>query len=167
MVLPERNCSDRNAAENAGGCPSTCPGARPRSLHSAALAHPLLAAPPPSALGNWPIQLRLAPIEAPYYAGATLLLAADCVPFALAGFHATLLAGRVLLAGCPKLDGAPVCAAKLVGILRSNAVQALEVAFMEVPCCQGLARLAEEAIQASGKPLPLARKEVTLQGGLR
>ena len=118
----------------------------------------------PSALANWPIQLHLAPIQARAFQGATLLVAADCVPFAYADFHSRLLGGRTLLIGCPKLDDTSAYLEKLTAILRFNDVRAVEVAFMEVPCCHGLARLVGQAIAASGKPIPLGLIEVSIQG---
>ena len=148
-----------------------CPGALSRSIQRGAPA-PSRAEPPaalaegsrPAALANWPIQLHLVPSQAPYFQGATLLVAADCVPFAYPDFHARMLSGRVLLIGCPKLDDTSAYLEKLAAILRFNDVHAVEVAFMEVPCCHGLVRLVSQAIAASGKDVPLALTEVSIQG---
>jgi Fe-S-cluster-containing hydrogenase component 2 len=117
-----------------------------------------------SRLRNWPVQLRLAPIEAPYYRGADLLLAADCVPFALADFHGRMLEGKILLIGCPKLDDAALYSEKLLAILKQNDIRSLSVAHMEVPCCRGLLELARRAIEESGKPIPLEKVEVGIRG---
>jgi ferredoxin len=117
-----------------------------------------------SQLGNWPIQLTLAPPVAPHYAGARLLLSADCAPFAYGGFHERLLPGRVLLIACPKLDDAEFYREKLTYILQANPVAGLDVAFMEVPCCFGLVRLAQEALAASGKDIPLRAIRLGIHG---
>ncbi|MBI4701546.1 MAG: 4Fe-4S binding protein [Deltaproteobacteria bacterium] len=159
-AVAERQAGPRRAP--AGGCP----GAAVRRLgpRPAPAAGPGERTGQASALANWPVQLHLAPIQAPYYHGARLLLAADCVPFALPEFHRRLLAGRTLLIGCPKLDDTSAYLEKLAAILRCNDVAAVEVAFMEVPCCHGLARLAAQAIRASGKQIPLALTKVGIGG---
>lgn len=120
----------------------------------------------PSALRNWPVQLRLAPIQAPYFDAARLLIAADCVPFALAGFHRELLEGQVLLIGCPKLDDAQAYHRKLTEIFRQNDIAEIEVAHMEVPCCHGLVRLVQSALADSGKDIPLRLTQVGIRGQL-
>lgn len=133
-----------------GGCPSSAP----RRLEPTASSNASQSASNrarPSALGNWPVQLHLAPVQAPFYAGADLLVAADCVPFALAGFHEELLGGRVLLVGCPKLDDSSAYGEKLAAILGLNDIRSVTLAVMEVPCCRGLVHLVKRAIEAAGK----------------
>ena len=146
-----REKKEREAKKQpAGGCP----GARIRTLNAQAAetaAQP--AAAGISRLAQWPCQLRLAPVKAPYFDGARLLVAADCTAYACAGMHEEFMRGRVTLIGCPKLDAADY-AEKLGEILRLNDVRSLTVVRMEVPCCGGLARAAEEALRASGKLLP-------------
>jgi hypothetical protein len=110
------------------------------------------------------VQLHLVPVNAPYLSGARLLLAADCVPFALAGFHDRLLAGRVLLVGCPKLDDAAFYRDKLAAILVENDIRSLTVAHMEVPCCSGLVNLARRAVELSGKDIPFSTVKVGIEG---
>ena len=117
-----------------------------------------------SALRQWPVQLRLVPAGAAFLDGADLLLCADCVPFALAAFHGELLAGKRLLVGSPKFDDAAAYLAKLTDILRQHEVRSLTVAHMEVPCCHGLLRLAQRAIEASGKDVPLRIVVVGVRG---
>ena len=117
-----------------------------------------------SALSQWPVQLHLVPVDAPFFDGADLLLAADCVPFAFADFHGRLLRGRKLLVGCPKLDDAGAYEEKLAAILKRNDVRSLTVAHMEVPCCYGLLMLAENAVRLSGKGIPLHDITVTVRG---
>ncbi|MHC4593029.1 MAG: ATP-binding protein [Planctomycetota bacterium] len=123
--------------------------------------------PRPSTLTQWPVQLRLVPTDAPFFEGADLLLAADCVPFALAGFHERLLRGRKLLIGCPKLDNSTYYAEKLTEILKRNDVKSLTVAHMEVPCCFGLMGLAQRALDASGKAIPLEEVTIGLRGEIK
>ena len=120
----------------------------------------------PSRLGNWPVQLRLVPVNAPYLRGARLLVAADCVPFALADFHPRLLDGKVLVVGCPKLDDAAFYRDKIAAILRENDIRELTVAFMEVPCCFGLVNLVRQAIADSGRDIPLATVKIGIEGDI-
>jgi Pyruvate/2-oxoacid:ferredoxin oxidoreductase delta subunit len=157
-----------------------CPGARPRTLPRRGLAvvpdapaatTPRSAAAPAGAaegqLGHWPIQLHLVPIAAPYFQGADLLVAADCVPFACAGFHGELLAGRALVVGCPKLDDVRAYAEKLGQIFTRADVRSVTVARMEVPCCGGIAMAVRHGIAASGKDIPVRDVIVGIDGALR
>lgn len=131
-----------------------CPGSAARQLTPETPPSPSNGEPAetrPSALRNWPVQLHLLPVQAPYFSQADLLIAADCVPFAHAGFHETLLAGRTLLIGCPKLDDTSAYQEKLAAIFRFNDIRSVEVAVMEVPCCRGLVHLVDQAIEAAGK----------------
>ena len=142
----------------AGGCP----GSRPRTFAPAAQAGArarlsvVSEAPPPiaprngSRLGQWPVQLHLVAPNAPYLAGADLLVAADCVPFAYARFHEELLDGRRVLVGCPKLDDLGAYVEKLAEIFRLAAPRSVTVAKMEVPCCHGIAAAAQQALARSG-----------------
>ena len=113
-----------------------------------------------SMLGHWPVQLALVPPGAPFLQGADLVLAADCVPFAYAGFHHDFLKGKALLVACPKLDDFQAHQRKLTDILRHSPVKSLTVVHMEVPCCSGLTHIAQQAIHSSGKDIPF--KEVTI-----
>jgi ferredoxin len=117
-----------------------------------------------SQLNHWPIQLHLVPAETPFFQGADLLLAASCVAFAHAGFHAEILSGRSLIIACPKLDRTEPYLGKLTEILRRNDVRSLTVAVMEVPCCQGLMHLARRALQDSGKRMPITVEVITIKG---
>jgi hypothetical protein len=115
----------------------------------------------PSRLGNWPVQLMLAPVEAPFFEGADLLISADCVPYALANFHDRLLAGKVVLVGCPKLDDAAFYAEKLTAILQSNSIRSITVAHMEVPCCNGIVYAVRQAMEKSGQS-DIAFRDITV-----
>ncbi len=119
-----------------------------------------------SALSQWPVQLHLVPAEAPYFQGADLLLAADCVPFAFADFHAELLAGHKLLIGCPKLDDGAFYRDKLSEILKKNDIRSLTVAHMEVPCCHALLAIARSAAEAAGVDIDISVKVVSVNGHL-
>ena len=118
----------------------------------------------PSMLGHWPVQLRLVPPAAPFLEGADLVLAADCAPFAYAGFHQDFLKGHALLVACPKLDDFQAHQMKLNEILHQSAVKSLTVVRMEVPCCSGLVHLAKQAISASGKDIPLTEVVIGIRG---
>ncbi|MDO8302191.1 MAG: 4Fe-4S binding protein [Sedimentisphaerales bacterium] len=113
-----------------------------------------------SQLTHWPIQLKLISPNAPYLKNADLLLAGDCVPFAMGNFHSTLLKGRCVLVGCPKLDDSQFYIEKFAQILKANNPRSLTVVHMEVPCCFGLKQIAEEAMKLSG--VHIAIKDVTI-----
>lgn len=118
----------------------------------------------PSALRQWPVQAALVPPHAPFLQGDKLLVAADCVSFAMGDFHQRLLAGTPLLVGCPKLDDAGRYVEKFAAILKQNPIQEITVAFMEVPCCSGMVRILQQAIQQSGKPVTLKGVKVSTTG---
>ncbi len=119
---------------------------------------------PASQLGHWPVQLKLVAPTSPYFAEADLLLAADCVPFAMGDFHQRFLKGRSIAVGCPKLDDAAFYIEKLAQILQSNNLRSLTVVHMEVPCCSGLTRVAREAIARSGKTMSFQDVTISLRG---
>ena len=106
-----------------------------------------------SQLQQWPVQIRLVPVEAPFFQGTDLLVAADCTAYAYAEFHKEFIRGRVTLVGCPKLDSVDY-AEKLTEILRNNEIRSVTVVRMEVPCCGGMENAGKRALQASGKLLP-------------
>ncbi len=117
-----------------------------------------------SQLRNWPVQLYLAPTQAPYFDKANLLIAADCVPFALANFHGQFLAGKTLLIGCSKLDNVELYLTKLTEIFAGNDIKSVEIAFMEVPCCFGLMQIVLRALQNAQKNIPVALVKIGLRG---
>lgn len=134
---------------------SGCPGARLRDLTGEEGEEAAPVSGGKSRLRQWPIQLNLVPPGAPFLEGADLLVAADCVPFAYAGFHEDLLKGRVVVVGCPKFDDSQAYREKLTAFFRGHEIKSVTVAHMEVPCCGGLQVLVEEALRASGKEIPL------------
>lgn len=120
-----------------------------------------------SALTHWPVQLRLLPATAPVLRGASLLVAADCVPVAYAGFHSELLHGKVVVIGCPKLDDLEGYVEKLAEVIRHAELSGLSVAHMEVPCCTGILRAVLEARQLAGSDLPVDDLVIGIQGQLK
>lgn len=106
-----------------------------------------------SQLRQWPVQIKLAPVNAPWFDGAKLLVAADCTAYAYAGFHQDFIKGRITLVGCPKLDCVDY-SEKLTDILKNNDIRSVTVVRMEVPCCGGIENAVRKALQASGKFLP-------------
>jgi len=150
-------------APHAGG---GCPGMAAFAFNKEQSPAPPASGTVPSALRQWPIQLHLVPVSAPYWQDADLLLAADCTAFALGGFHGELLRGRRLIIACPKLDETDSYVAKLATILRDNPIRSLTVARMEVPCCGGLVRIAQQALAESGKNIPFKTVTVSIQGNI-
>jgi hypothetical protein len=118
----------------------------------------------PSALNHWPIKLKLVPPGAPFLRDAELLLAADCAPFALANFHGKILQNHAVVIGCPKFDDYLEARTRLTDILQQSTVQRLTVVVMEVPCCFGFWKMAQEAVAAAGRPVPLRQVIVGLRG---
>lgn len=135
--------------------PCGCPGTQSRSIehtecdcgaHEAS--HEAV-----SRLSQWPVQIKLVPVNAPYFDGAKLLIAADCTAYAYAGFHERFIKGHITLVGCPKLDSVDY-AEKLTEIIKNNNIKSVTVVRMEVPCCGGLENAAKTALQNSGKFIP-------------
>jgi ferredoxin len=106
-----------------------------------------------SQLGQWPVQIKLVPVNAPYFENASLLIAADCTAYAYANFHSDFMQNKITLIGCPKLDEIDY-SEKLTAILQSNSIKSIAVARMEVPCCGGIVAAAIAALKASGKMIP-------------
>ena len=117
-----------------------------------------------SKLSNWPVQIHLVPIQAPYLQDARLLIAADCVPFAFADFHRRFVLDRIVLIGCPKLDDANAYVAKLTEMFKHNNLRDIEVLHMEVPCCSGLIQIVKMALEASGKDIPVKFTQISIRG---
>ena len=134
--------------------PCGCPGSRSRAIaHENAGSASPASGSVPSQLRQWPVQIKLAPVNAPYFNGAHLLIAADCTAYAYGNFHQDFMRGKITLVGCPKLDSVDY-SEKLTAIIRGNDIRSVTVARMEVPCCAGLEHAAIAALKASGKVLP-------------
>ena len=149
----------------AGGCPGTRMRQMNRKNQEADQAEEsaLSAAPITSQLSNWPVQIKLAPIKAPYFDQAKLLIAADCTAFAYANFAKEIQKGKITLIGCPKLD--PVdYSEKLTAILEQNDVKSVTIIRMEVPCCGGIQNAAMTAMKKSGKFIPWQVLTVSVEG---
>lgn len=152
-----------------------CPGARMRTLVGAGRntdvgragegGQSSLQEDMSSALAQWPVQIKLMPVQAPYYAGCDLLVAADCTAFAYASFHERFMHGKVTVIGCPKLDAGDY-GEKLSAIVSANDIRSVTVVRMEVPCCGGLERAVEQAVRASGKDLPFDVVTVSIEGAV-
>lgn len=117
-------------------------------------------------LMNWPVQIKLAPVCAPYFDGADLLIAADCTAYAYADFHREILKDRVTLIGCPKLDAIDY-STKLTEIVKNNNIRSVTIVRMEVPCCGGLEMAVVNALKASGKLIPWQVVTITVEGKIK
>lgn len=147
-----------------------CPGMRMMQFDKAAAPKPTArtdAVDRPSQLAQWPVQLHLVSPMAPYFAGAELVLTADCVPFAMADFHDKLLSGRAIAIACPKLDETSPYVEKLAQLIKHNNLKRLTVVHMEVPCCTGLVRLARQAMALAGVDVPFEDVTISLQGQIK
>ena len=144
--------------------PCGCPGSQSRNIQREA-APAADAVPMQSQLAQWPCQIKLVPVNAPYFDGAKLLIAADCTAYAYAAFHERFIKGHITLVGCPKLDSVDY-AEKLTEIIRENDIKSVTVVRMEVPCCGGLELAAKKALQQSGKFIPWQVVTVTVDGRL-
>lgn len=132
--------------------PCGCPGSQSRTLCRPTPAAASIA-PPDSQLSQWPVQIKLVPVNAPYFDNANLLVAADCTAYAYGNFHNAFIRNHITLIGCPKLDEGDYTE-KLTEILKNNAIKSVTVVRMEVPCCGGIERAVKNALQASGKFIP-------------
>lgn len=115
-------------------------------------------------LRQWPVQLSLVPVNAPYFENADLLVCADCVPFAYPNFHLDLLKGKVVVVGCPKLDNIGEYTEKLTDIFENNNLRSVTVAHMEVPCCSGIVRAVDQAAANSSKNIPIHKVRIGIDG---
>ena len=141
------------AAKDAKPIPGGCPGMRSMAIRREAQANAAPASPVTSQLTQWPVQIKLVPIRAPYFENANLLIAADCTAFAYGNFHNEFIRKHITLIGCPKLDEGDY-AEKLNAIIANNNIKSLTIVRMEVPCCGGIEQAAKRALQASGKFIP-------------
>ena len=145
-----------------GGCPGTRMKTMQHTELSGATATP---AQVQSRLSQWPIQIKLVPVNAPYFGGAKLLIAADCTAYAYAAFHERFIKGHITLVGCPKLDSVDY-SEKLTEIIRNNDIKSVTIVRMEVPCCGGLEYAAKTALQNSGKFIPWQVMTISTDGNI-
>ena len=143
--------------------PCGCPGTAAKAIHRQD--NPVVCAPQQSQLRQWPVQIKLAPVNAPWFDGAKLLVAADCTAYAYANFHQDFIRGRITLVGCPKLDSVDY-SEKLTEILKTNDIRSVTVVRMEVPCCGGLENAVKKALQNSGKFIPWNVVTISTDGNI-
>ena len=143
-----------------------CPGTRMKTMQHAEL-FGATATPTQvqSRLSQWPVQIKLVPVNAPYFDGAKLLIAADCTAYAYAAFHEQFIKGHITLVGCPKLDSVDY-SEKLTEIIRNNDIKSVTIVRMEVPCCGGLEHAAKTALQNSGKFIPWQVVTISTDGNI-
>ena len=152
------------AKKTAKPLPCGCQGTASRAIKRVQT-YPAPAAAVTSQLAQWPVQIKLVPVNAPYFDGANLLIAADCTAYAYGNFHREFIRNRVTLIGCPKLDEGDY-AEKLTAIITNNDVKSVTIVRMEVPCCGGIENAAKRALQAGGKFIPWQVVTVTTDGRL-
>lgn len=141
-----------------------CPGSRMRQLErKPAEENQSAASPVSSELRQWPVQIKLAPVNAPYFDGAKLLIAADCSAYAYGNFHQDFIRGKVTLIGCPKLDDVDY-SEKLTEIIKNNDIKSVTIVRMEVPCCGGIEHAAVTALKNSGKFIPWNVVTISIDG---
>jgi ferredoxin len=168
-IIAEKYC------DGLGACLGTCPQGAitvtereapefdEKAVHEY-LATKITQKPAKPAQPQWPIQLNLIPVEAPFYKDANLLITADCAPVACPELHQQLLPGKRIVIGCPKFDNVQAYAEKLTEILKRNNLAGITIAHMEVPCCGGLKWMVDKAVQASGKQIPVKRYIISIGG---
>ena len=145
---------------------SGCPGTKIMQIQRTETSEPVepsLTADSMPKLQNWPVQIKLAPVNAPYFNGAKLLIAADCTAYAYASFHQDFIRNKITLIGCPKLDQVDY-SEKLTEIIQNNNIQSVTIVRMEVPCCGGLEMAAKKALQSSGKFIPWQVVTISIDG---
>lgn len=159
----QEHMQKKNAQTTASaGSHTGCPGSRMQQFKRQETASPI-PAQVNLQLGQWPCQIKLVPVSAPYFNGAKLLIAADCSAYAYARMHDDFMRGKITLIGCPKLDSIDY-SEKLTQIIQSNDIQSVTVVRMEVPCCGGLEMAAKKALQASGKFIPWQVVTISVDG---
>ena len=162
-VMAKMTAEKSNRSGNTPSVPSGCPGSQSRAIrreNTAGSGRAFGSSPDVSAaasmesrLSQWPVQIKLAPVRAPYFDGAKLLVAADCTAYAYGNFHNDFIDGHITLIGCPKLDAVDYTE-KLTEILRNNDIKSVTVVRMEVPCCGGIEHAVRQALMNSGRFIP-------------
>ena len=142
-----------------------CPGTQARAIQRKDVTAPADLHTVESQLSQWPVQIKLVPVKAPYFDGAKLLVAADCTAFAYGNFHNDFIRNRITLIGCPKLDSVDY-SEKLAEILKNNDIRSVTVVRMEVPCCGGIENAVKQALLASGKMIPWQVVTISTDGNI-
>lgn len=153
---------------HSGGCPGSMAKAlqREQSTETKASEAIVQNTNMESELMQWPVQIKLVPVNAPYFQNANLLIAADCTAYAYANFHKDFIKNHVTVIGCPKLDEGDY-AEKLTAIISNNAIKSVKIVRMEVPCCGGIQNAAIQALKDSGKMIPWQVVTITCDGKIR
>jgi NAD-dependent dihydropyrimidine dehydrogenase PreA subunit len=165
----DEEATKKHLDENKGHEKCACPSAqtldfRNEVAQSAAANDSENTGKEPSMLSHWPVKITLVNPEAPYFKDADLIITADCVPFAYAGFHRDYLKGKSVIIGCPKLDDIEFYQAKITEIIKQSDIRSISVIYMEVPCCFGLVHAAKQAISDSGKDIPFKEIKIGIRG---
>ncbi len=153
QILMQQHSESSIPHQHSGGCPGSAMHTFNRSQSLVSENEPSAKTSVQSELMQWPVQIKLLPVQAPFYENANLLIAADCTAYAYAAFHRDFIKNHITLVGCPKLDEGDYTE-KLTAIISQNNIKSLTIVRMEVPCCGGLERAATDALKASGKFLP-------------
>ncbi len=143
----------KKAEAEKASLPCGCPGSQSKTIVREAASVSGSQPPISSQLRQWPVQIKLVPVKAPYFDGANLLIAADCTAYAYGDFHNRFIQNHITLIGCPKLDEGDYTQ-KLTEIIRQNDIRSVTIVRMEVPCCGGIQMAAQNALKASGKFIP-------------
>ena len=143
--------------------PCGCPGTQSKAIKRESCAVPRAGATVQSQLQQWPCQIKLVPVNAPYFDGANLLIAADCTAYAYGNFHNEFIRNHITLIGCPKLDAGDYTE-KLTAIIANNDIKSVTIVRMEVPCCGGIENAAKQALRDSGKFIPWRVVTITTDG---
>lgn len=144
-----------HSSEKSAPLPCGCPGTKSHLIRHDTPSEPKKAAFSSGRLMQWPVQIKLVPVGAPYFENADLLIAADCSAYAYGNFHEDYIRGRITLIGCPKLDEGDYTE-KLTAILSQNSIRTVTVTRIEVPCCGGIERAVNDAVKACGKNIPVS-----------
>ena len=166
MELSEqaKKMMEQHGLHPGGGCPGSAMRQMNRQTEEATQGSPVQGKPV-SRLAQWPCQIKLVPTQAPFFDGAKLLIAADCTAYAYANLHEDFMRGKVTIIGCPKLDAVDYTD-KLTEIIRNNDIKSVIIVRMEVPCCGGLQRAAENALRNSGKFIPWQVMTISCDGNI-
>ena len=159
--MEKKKMEKMNPIHHEGGCP----GSRIAQFHRQEDTPPVSSPHSTSRLGQWPCQIKLVPTRAPFFENAKLLIAADCTAYAYANMHEEFMKGKITIIGCPKLDDIDYTE-KLTAIIRNNDIRSVTIVRMEVPCCGGLQRAAENALKASGKFIPWQVITISIDGNI-
>ncbi len=152
-AVRQAQMSAKGKSQPGGTVPCGCPGTQSRAIKRDSCPTAVRNVSAPSQLSQWPCQIKLVPVNAPYFEDANLLVAADCTAFAYGSFHRDFIRSHITLIGCPKLDEGDY-AEKLTQIISANNIRSVKVVRMEVPCCGGIENAVKRALQASGKFIP-------------